>query len=82
MTKSLVLAILHHFVFGYDWALSFCVGIVKTNFTDYYVQLVNLESNDYTSATARAIQEAQILVEAGFEYVCDFEDFKLFRKRK
>lgn len=26
--------------------------------------------------------EAMQLVEAGFEYVCDIDDFKLFRKRK
>ena len=50
--------------------------------TDYYVQLVNFESDDYTSATARTVQEAQKLVEAGFEHVCDFDDAKLFRKRK
>jgi integrase len=50
--------------------------------TDYYVQLVTFESDDYTSANARTIQEAQKLVEAGFEYVCDFDGDKLFRKRK
>jgi len=50
--------------------------------TDYYVQLVAFESDDYTSANARTIQEAQKLVEAGFEYVCDFDGDKLFRKRK
>ena len=49
---------------------------------DYYVQLVTFENDDYTSATARAIQEAQKLVEAGFEYVRDFAEAKLFRKRK
>ena len=50
--------------------------------TDYYVQLVAFESDDYISANARTIQEAQKLVEAGFEYVCDFDGDKLFRKRK
>ena len=50
--------------------------------TDYYVQLVNFECDDFTSATAKTIEEAQKLVEAGFEYVCDFDDAKLFRKRK
>ena len=33
---------------------------------DYYVQLVNFESDDFTSATAKTIQEAQKLVETGF----------------
>ena len=49
---------------------------------DYFVQLVTFESDDYTSANDRTIQEAQKLVEAGFEYVCDFDEDKLFRKRK
>ena len=46
------------------------------------IQLVNFESDDYHSAIAKAIQEAQKLVEAEFEYVCEFETVKLFRKRK
>jgi hypothetical protein len=33
---------------------------------DYYVQLVNFESDDFTSATAKTIHEAQKLVETGF----------------
>ncbi len=40
------------------------------------------ESDDFTSANARTLKEAQKLVEAGFEYVCDFDGDKLFRKRK
>jgi len=28
------------------------------------------------------VEEAQKLVEAGFEYVCEFEDVKIFRRRK
>jgi len=47
-----------------------------------YTQLINFESDDFHSATAQTVQEAQKLVEAGFEYVCDFADTKLFRKRK
>lgn len=47
-----------------------------------YIQLVNTESDDYNSATAKTITEAQKLVEAGFEYVCDYDGVKLFRKRK
>jgi hypothetical protein len=33
-------------------------------------------------ATASTVEEASKLVEAGFEYVCDVEGFKLFRKPK
>jgi hypothetical protein len=47
-----------------------------------YAQLVNFENNDYYSATARSVEEAQKLVETGFEYVCTFNDVKLFRKHK
>jgi hypothetical protein len=43
---------------------------------------VNFENDDYHSATAKNVEEAQKLVEAGFEYVCDFGETKLFRKRK
>jgi len=38
--------------------------------------------DDYTSKAARTEPEALSLIEAGFEYVCDFQNAKLFRKRK
>jgi integrase len=47
-----------------------------------YTQLISFENDDFHSATAKTVQDAQKLVEAGFEYVCDFGDTKLFRKRK
>jgi hypothetical protein len=47
-----------------------------------YTQLLNFESDEFNSATARTVEEARKLVEAGFEYVCDFSDVKMFRKRK
>jgi len=47
-----------------------------------YTQLVNFESDQFHSAVAKSVDEGQKLVEAGFEYVCDFNDVKLFRKRK
>lgn len=40
-------------------------------------------SNDeYNSAVAKTIQEAQKLIECGFEYVTEMDGIKLFRKRK
>jgi hypothetical protein len=45
-------------------------------------QLISFERDEFHSATAATVQDAQKLVEAGFEYVCDFNDTKLFRKRK
>jgi len=47
-----------------------------------YTQLVNFEGDEFHSATAKSVEEAQKLVEVGFEYVCDFNEVKLFRKRK
>ena len=47
-----------------------------------YTQLINFESNEYHSATAQTIEEAKQLVEAGFEYICDIDNVKLFRRRK
>jgi integrase len=47
-----------------------------------YTQLINFESNEYHSATAKTIEEATQLIEAGFEYVCKIDNVQLFRKRK
>ena len=47
-----------------------------------YTQLVDWKSDDYTCKTAKSLQEASSLIEAGFEYVVDLEGVKLFRKRK
>jgi len=42
----------------------------------------SFESDEFHSATAKTIDEAGQLVEAGFEYVCTYNDVLLFRKRK
>ena len=47
-----------------------------------YTHLVNFEEDEYVSKAAWTLEDAQKLVEAGFEYVCDVEGAKLFRKRK
>ena len=47
-----------------------------------YTQLVNFESDEFHSAVAKTVEEGQKLTEAGFEFVCDFDQVKLFRKRK
>lgn len=48
-----------------------------------YPQLVEFETEEYTSRIAKNTTEAQQLVEAGFEYVYDYnEEGKGFRKRK
>jgi len=47
-----------------------------------YMQLVDFSEQDYTSEVAWMIDEAFRLIEGGFQYVCDFEDAKIFRKPK
>jgi len=48
-----------------------------------YTQLVNFENeDDYVCKTATTVQEARELIEVGFEYICEIEATKLFRKRK
>jgi len=51
--------------------------------TMIYTQLLDFEVEDeWHSATAKTVEEAKELIEAGFEYVCDIDGVKLFRKRK
>jgi len=47
-----------------------------------YVQLINFEDDNYTSAVARTVEETRRLVEVGFEYVTEVEGARVFRKRK
>jgi len=53
---------------------------IKT--TMIYTQLISFESDEYSSAVAKSVEEARKLIEAGFEYVCTYQDTMLFRKRK
>ena len=47
-----------------------------------YTQLVTFQNDDYTCKVAASIKEAAELIEAGYEYVCEMDHQKLFRKRK
>ncbi|MEM3666287.1 MAG: site-specific integrase [Candidatus Bathyarchaeia archaeon] len=47
-----------------------------------YVQLIGFSNDEYTCAVARTVDEAKALIELGFEFVCDIDGVKLFRKRK
>lgn len=50
-----------------------------------YIQLEEAlfkDEIDYVSKVAKTEAEACLLIESGFEFVCDFEDHKIFRKRK
>ena len=51
--------------------------------TMVYTHLVQWESQDnFTCRIAKTIEEVQELIEGGFEYVTDFQEAKIFRKRK
>jgi integrase len=58
------------------------LGHKRIENTEVYTHLVNFEDEEYHSATAEKVEEAKQLIEKGFEYVCDMEGIKLFRKRK
>lgn len=49
-----------------------------------YIHLAGEEPDcdEYVSKVAKTIDEARLLIETGFEYICEVEGAKLFRKRK
>jgi hypothetical protein len=47
-----------------------------------YTQLISFRDDDFAAVVAHSEEEACKLIEAGFEYVCDFNGNKIFRKRK
>lgn len=47
-----------------------------------YTQLISFEADQHISKVAKTVEEASALIEAGFDYVCEIECTKLFRKRK
>ena len=48
--------------------------------TTIYTHLINFEADTYHSEVAQTVEEARKLVEVGFEFVCDMDGYKLFRK--
>ncbi|MEM1563282.1 MAG: tyrosine-type recombinase/integrase [Candidatus Bathyarchaeia archaeon] len=59
-----------------------CLGHKRIENTLKYTQLVNLKTDEYICKAAKTIEEATQLIEAGFEYVTEINNIKLFRKRK
>jgi integrase len=47
-----------------------------------YTQLIDFKDDEYVAKVAGSEKEVCQLVEAGFEYVCDYNGSKIFRKRK
>jgi integrase/recombinase XerD len=58
------------------------MGHRKIETTLVYTQLIDNNEPEYLSAVARTVQEASKLIESGYDYVCDVDGFKLFRKLK
>ena len=58
------------------------LGHRSINSTMIYTHLISFEGDEFTCRTAKTIEEAKRLIEAGFDYVTDMNDNKLFRKRK
>jgi hypothetical protein len=44
--------------------------------------MIEFKNEEYISAKASTIEDAQKSIEAAFEYVTEIDDMKLFRKRK
>jgi hypothetical protein len=58
------------------------LGHRSINNTLVYTHLINFKDDDFTAKVAHSEQEVCQLAEAGFEFVCDYDGSKIFRKRK
>ena len=58
------------------------MGWKKLETSLFYLQNIDFGNDEYHSATAKTVGEAQKPIEQGFDYVTEFDGVKLFRKRK
>jgi len=58
------------------------LGHKEINITLFYTQLFDFEENEYILKGAETKNQAMKLIEAGFEYVREIDNTKLFKKRK
>ena len=60
------------------------LGHRKLENTDFYTQLLNLESDEWNVAHATNLEEENKLIEAGFEFIRYSEKYQvaIYRKRK
>ena len=47
-----------------------------------YTQLIQFKDNEFDVATASNIEEAKTLISAGFDYITEMKEIKLFRRPK
>jgi hypothetical protein len=58
------------------------LGHKNINNTMLYTQLVNFESDNYTTRVSDSVKEDRELIEAGFEYITERNGVKIYRKPK
>jgi integrase len=56
------------------------MGHTRIETTLVYTKLVTSDVGEFTCAVAKTVDEAKALVEDGFEFVCEIEGVKLFRR--
>ena len=55
---------------------------MKHKFHLIYTHLMSFESDEFHVRVAKSIKEDEELIEAGFEYITERDEVKLYRKRK
>jgi len=58
------------------------LGHKNIEHTIIYTHLVNFSEDEWICRAAKTVDEAQELIESGFQYVTEMDGLKLFRKRK
>jgi hypothetical protein len=58
------------------------LAIKKIETTLLYTQLIHFKHDEYTVKIGSTLEECTQLLEAGFEYITNYDDKKIFRKRK
>lgn len=65
------------------WRIMLHLGHKKLDTTQHYISgMIPQGEAEFTCKTAKTIEEATALIEAGFQYVTEMEGIKIFRKRK
>jgi len=58
------------------------LGHKRLENTLVYTHLIPMKEDQYHCRVAKTIEEAKQLIEQGYEFVCDMQSAKIFRKRK
>ena len=64
------------------WKIAFRLQNPRLKSTLVYPHLVNFEGDEYHTATSKSLKEDEELLKAGFEYVTERDEIKIYRKRK